>query len=118
MPTGGFGNFNRANKPHAHYTRTFLLELGVAEKDLLEPALSRFTLEDATLSEPVVLRYSVKNLIVVTSDFHRNRAELIFGRIFTGYNVSVYGSKTVLPQAELELLKQHENEAVARLIRR
>ena len=74
LPTGGFGeHFNRAANPHAHYTRNFLIEKGVPAEDVLEPALSRFTLKDASLSKPIVSRYSVENLIVVTSDFHLER---------------------------------------------
>ena len=119
LPTGGFGEFNKTSKPHAHYTRNFLRELGVPAEAILEPALSRFTLEDATLAEPIVAqhvaRHHVKDLIVVTSDFHRKRVELIFKKTFTGYNLSFYGSKTNLPQTELDVLLQHEKAAVARL---
>ncbi len=115
LPTGGFGDFNPANKPHAHYTRSFLLALGVSAEDILEPALSRFTLEDATLSQPVVVQHSVKDLIVVTSDFHRKRVELIFRRTFAGYNLSFKGSKTNLPRTELSALLHHEEKAIARL---
>ena len=115
LPTGGFGEFNKTSKPHAHYTRNFLRELGVPAEDILAPTLSRFTLEDATLSKPTVARQHVKDLIVVTSDFHRKRVELIFKKTFTGYNLSFYGSKTNLPQTELDVLLQHEKAAVARL---
>ena len=118
LPTGGFGDFNQTDKPHAHYTRNFLLGLGVAAEDILEPTLSRFTLEDATLAKPIILRHHVTNLVVVTSDFHRKRAELIFRQTFTGYALSFYGSKTDLPEAELEVLRQHEKEAMARLVDR
>ena len=118
LPTGGFGDFNRTSKPHAHYTRNFLLRLGVPAKDILEPVLSRFTLEDAILSQPIVSRHGVKDLIVVTSDFHRKRVELIFKKTFAGYSLRFYGSKTDLPEAELEVLRRHEQEAIARLVRR
>ena len=118
LPTGGFGEFNWTDRPHAHYTRDFLRGLGVPAEGILEPALSRSTLEDAALTRPIVARHNVQNLMVVTSDFHRKRAELIFGRAFTGYTLSFYGSKTDLPQAELERLQQHEREALTRLVHR
>lgn len=118
LPTGGFGNFNKTGKPHAYYTRRFLLELGVFANDILGPALSRSTFEDAVLSQPIVFRQGVKNLVVVTSDFHLERVELIFKRTFLGYNLSFFGSKTDLPQVELVALRQHEKEAIARLVRR
>ena len=118
LPTGGFGDFNQTDKPHAYYTRNFLLEHGVPARDILEPALSRFTLEDATLSKPIVSRYNAEALIVVTSDFHLERAKLIFKKTFTGCSLLFYGSKTDLPPAELDVLRQHEKEATARLLRR
>ena len=116
LPTGGFGeHFNRTDKPHASYTRSFFLDNGVPASDILEPALSRFTLEDAMLSKPIVSRYDVENLVVVTSDFHLERAKMIFERIFEGYSLSFRDSKTHLPQDELNALKAHEDEATARL---
>ena len=116
LPTGGFGeHFNRTAKPHAYYTRNFLLENGVPTKDILEPALSSFTLEDAALSRPIVDRYGIKDLIVVTSDFHLRRVKLIFERTFKGYTLSFRGSKTNLQQDELSALVAHEEQATARL---
>jgi len=86
LPTGGFGDhFNKTTEPHAHYTRNFLLGHGVTARDILESALSRFTHEDATLSKPIVSKYGVRNLIVITSDFHLERTRLIFERVFKGY---------------------------------
>ena len=118
LPTGGFGNFNQTNKPHAHYTHNFLLGLGVPTEDILEPALSRFTREDATLSQPIVTGYNVTNLIVITSDFHLKRVELIFKKTFVGYTLSFRGSKTNLSRTELGVLLQHEEKAIAWLERR
>ena len=115
LPTEGFGeHFNRAANPHAHYTRNFLIEKGVPAEDVLEPALSRFTLEDASLSKPIVSRYSVENLIVVTSDFHLERARLVFEQTFKGYDLSFRGSKTNLSLNELATLIKHEKQAIAR----
>lgn len=116
LPTGGFGDhFNRSPEPHAHLTRRWLLGHGVPEPDVLEPVLSRFTLEDAALSKPVVERCSVRQLRVVTSDFHVARAELVFRRAFPGYRLTFSGSRTQLPRPELERLLEHEQIALARL---
>lgn len=111
LPTGGFGDhFNRGPEPHAHLTRRWLLVRGV-----LEPVLSRFTLEDAALSRPVVERCGVRQLGVVTSDFHVARAELVFRRAFPGYQLTFSGSRTQLPRPELGRLPEHEQSALARL---
>ena len=119
LPTGGHGrHFNRAPEPHAHYTRRYLLAQGVPERDVLEPVLSRFTVEDAQLSLPVVARCGVRSLKVVTSDFHVARAKFIFEQVFPEHQLAFYGSKTVLPQPELERLLEHKKNALAELERR
>ncbi len=116
MPTGGFGaHFNRSPEPHAHLTRRWLLAHGVPERDVLEPVLSRFTLEDASLSQPVVEHYGVRHLKVVTSDFHLERAKRLFERVFSCYTLTFSGSRTRLSRRELGRLLEHEREALARL---
>ena len=97
LPTGGFGeHFNRTDQPHAFYTRRYLLGRGVLEGDILAPVLSTNTQEDARLSKPVIVSCGVRNVVVVTSDFHLARAELIFGREFRGFQLRFSASKTVL----------------------
>lgn len=86
-------------------------------RDVLEPVLSRFTLEDAALSKPVVERYGVQRINVVTSDFHVARAELIFKAAFPDHQLTFSGSRTQLPRPELEQLLAHEVGAVAELKR-
>jgi uncharacterized SAM-binding protein YcdF (DUF218 family) len=114
LPTGGFGeHFNRATQPHAFYTRCYLLEHSVPEQDILEPVYSSFTKEDASLSKPVVVSYGVRNVVVVTSDFHIARTKLIFGREFSGFQLSYRASQTMLSKRELDLLIQHERNALA-----
>ena len=108
-------NTSKTSEPHAYYTRNFLLASGVLAEHILEPALSRFTLEDATLSQPIVAKYGARDLTVVTSDFHLKRAKLIFEQVFEGYKLSFRGSKTDLPQGELSALAAHEKRAIARL---
>lgn len=111
LPTGGFGeHFNRSAEPHAHYTRRWLLEHGVPEKDISDPVYSRFTEEDARLSKPVVARLGVRLVKVVTSDFHVARAKLIFEDAFAGYQISFSASQTVLPRRELARLVEHEKK--------
>ena len=82
---------------------------------MLEPVLSRFTLEDAALSKPVIGRYGVRHLKVVTSDFHIARAEFTFGKVLPDYRLSFSGSTTRLPRRELGRLLEHEQTALARL---
>ncbi len=116
MPTGGFGaHFNRSPEPHAHLTRRWLLAHGVPEQDVLEPVLSRFTLEDAILSKSVLEGYGVRQLKIVTSDFHVARAEFIFEKMFSDYGLSFSGSTTRLPRRELGRLLEHEQNTLSQL---
>ncbi len=118
LPTGGFGDhFNRSPEPHAHLTRRWLRARGVPARDVLEPVLSRFTVEDAALSKPVVERYGVRQVRVVTSDFHVARAEFIFEAAFSGKALTFSGSRTRLSRRELGRLLEHEQAALARLSR-
>jgi uncharacterized SAM-binding protein YcdF (DUF218 family) len=115
--TGGYGNhFNTTEKPHAYYAKHYLISRQIPEQDILpEFVESSNTLEDARLSYPVVKRYGVKHVIVVTSDFHLDRAKYIFQQTFRDINLSFSGSHTDLPQQELVALRQHEQEALRKL---
>ena len=118
LPTGGFGDhFNRSPEPHAHLTRRWLRARGVPARDVLEPVLSRFTLEDAALSKPVVERHDVQHIKVVTSDFHLERAKLIFETVFSDYQLTFSASRTHLPRLELDRLLRHEEGATTELRR-
>lgn len=116
--TGGFGaHFNRTRLPHAAYLHQWLLAHGVPRDDIVEFALSRHTGEDARLALPIVERLGVRQLLVVTSDFHLARAEFIFRSIFPTYDIAFVGAPylpTCSP-AEQEGLIAHEARRLAEL---
>jgi len=116
--TGGFGeHFNRTAQPHADYLKQWLLAHGVPPHDILDFALSRHTGEDALLAQPIVERTGVRQLCVVTSDFHVERAALIFRRLFPTYTLEFVGAP-YLPAcspAEQERLVVHEAKRIAEL---
>jgi uncharacterized SAM-binding protein YcdF (DUF218 family) len=69
LPTGGYGaHFNTTHQPHAAYLKGYLTAHGIPEEDIVEFAESSNTIEDATLSKPIVLGYGVKHMLVITSD--------------------------------------------------
>lgn len=114
--TGGYGDhFNTTENPHAFYTKGYLLARQIPEQDILEFVESSNTLEDARLSYPIVKRYGVKHVIVVTSDFHLDRAKYIFQQTFKDVQLFFSGSHTDLPQQELEALRLHEQRALRKL---
>jgi uncharacterized SAM-binding protein YcdF (DUF218 family) len=120
--TGGYGaHFNTTGRPHAAYLKDYLTARGVDKGDVVEFAESRNTLQDASLSKPVVLKYGVAHIVVVTSDYHAARARYIFEREYAGTNVEIDFAIAQTDEAACELdldaLKRHEGEALERLKR-
>ncbi|HET9914514.1 MAG TPA: YdcF family protein, partial [Anaerolineales bacterium] len=88
--TGGYGaHFNTTGRPHAAYLRDYLVERGVPAEAIVEFAESATTLEDASLSKPIVLKYGAPQILVVTSDYHIDRARYVFEREFADTDVHI-----------------------------
>ncbi|CAN5591470.1 hypothetical protein BH09VER1_BH09VER1_41080 [soil metagenome] len=116
LPTGGWGeHFNTTNKPHGYYIGEYLKKRNVAATDILEVAESTNTIEDARLSQPIVERHGIDELLIVTSDFHVPRARFLFERQFPGMKMRFCGSPTDLPALELARRVAHEEQALTRL---
>jgi uncharacterized SAM-binding protein YcdF (DUF218 family) len=120
--TGGYGtHFNESNHPHAWYLAQYLIESGVPEKDILEYAESTNSIEDARLSRPIILKHSINRIIIVTSDYHLNRAEYIFNQVYKHMNVNIFFStaRTDIKNSELDILKliKHEEFALEKIKR-
>jgi uncharacterized SAM-binding protein YcdF (DUF218 family) len=118
--TGGYGaHFNTTHRPHAAYLKRYLSAQGIPEDCFVEYAESSNTLEDASLSKPVALKYDARWLVVVTSDYHLERARYVFEREFADTDVCILFSacrtNEAVCQLDLEALKRHEREALARL---
>ncbi|MCP4405577.1 MAG: YdcF family protein [bacterium] len=118
--TGGHGShFNTTDKPHVTYLKKHLLSRGIPEEDFVESAESSNTREDASLSKPIIMTYKVRHIVVITSDYHIDRAQSVFEREFTGTHVRVTFSASRTDEAlctlDLEEIKRHEREALAKL---
>lgn len=113
--TGGFGeHFNKTNRPHAEYAQDYLKSKGVPSSKFIDIAESSFTLEDATLSKPIIEKYGIENAILVTSDFHMERAVLVFSCICPSLKLTCSAAQTGLLDYEIEMLKEHESKAIER----
>jgi len=113
--TGGFGlHFNSTNIPHGKYLQEHLISKGVPPSSFIEIALSSFTREDATLSKPILEKHSIVNVILVTSDFHMERAKLVFNHILPKVNFVYSEAKTITNDAKFKELLQHEKNAIKR----
>jgi uncharacterized SAM-binding protein YcdF (DUF218 family) len=116
LPTGGWGkHFNTSDKPHAHYVKQELMGRGIPESAFLSCAESSNTIEDARLSRPILDVYPDAELIVVTSDFHADRARFLFTREFPERRITVSESLTHLPPEDIARLCTHEKQALEKL---
>lgn len=72
--------FNRTSKPHWHYVREVLLQLGLPEEQLERPGLEALhTVDEALLARELVIRLGQDlELLVITSAFHAKRARHLF----------------------------------------
>ena len=116
--TGGFGaHFNTTAKPNAYYAQQLLLAWGVPAADIVEFAESGHTLEDATLARPIVQRYGVEQLVIVTSDFHMPRVRFIFAHIFPACQLTFVEAEYLhlCSVEEQQRLIAHEAQALQRL---
>lgn len=115
--TAGFGkHFNTSAQPHATYTQRYLIQKGIPEETFLPPVLSANTYEDFKLMKKALEPFSVKTLIVVTSDFHLYRCKFLFNEFINHPNTIFLTSETVAPEVELEKLYAHEKRAMEQLI--
>jgi len=118
--TGGYGaHFNTTEKPHACYLKKFLEEQGIPEEAFAGFVESTNTLEDATMTKSVVTRHNPEEIIIITSDYHAERARYIFAREYahTGIRLTLSVSSTNRQQCDfdLDLLAQHERDAIAKI---
>ena len=117
--TGVFGpHFNTKQQPHYEYLKRILIHKGLNENEILSLIPSRHSVEDATLSHFIIEKYQPNHLIVVTSDYHEKRAELIFKTVFAPFfNISVVSASSEhIDPTIISKLVVHENKAFRDLI--
>ena len=113
--TGGFGaHFNETEHAHADYVKAYLKELGVHDTQFLPIAESRFTLEDALLTKPILQRADISEVVLITSSFHMKRAKYIFNRLCPELFLECVEAPTPVCEHELEKLLAHEVRALQR----
>ncbi len=102
--------------PRSAEARDYLLERGVQPAQLAPFVDSRNTVEDAFLSEPLVAGAgSPARLLIATSDYHAERARVIFEQVFAHLPVEVYGAPHPATPDERRALAAHEQQALQTL---
>ncbi len=114
--TGGFGeHFNVTNLPHAYYAQKKLIQKGIHHDDFLPYVLSTNTYEDFEMAKETIQSNAPGLLIVVTSDFHMERA-IMLQETLINYPQTIYlPAKSSLSKNELLPLIEHEKNAIKRL---
>jgi uncharacterized SAM-binding protein YcdF (DUF218 family) len=112
--TGGWGNhFNSSAQAHAVYAKEYLLAKGIPESAFLEFALSGNTVEDALKAKPILSGLENTKITIITSDFHLQRVQLIFGQILKGFSFELVGASSGFLESEHRMiLIAHEEEAI------
>ncbi len=111
--TGGWGDhFNTTTIAHAFYAQEYLIKRGVLKPDLLNPTLSSNTVDDAVKLKEPLENFKKCELILITSDFHMERVQLIFNEILKKYTISYIEAKNTLNVDELQMYENHEKKAV------
>lgn len=118
--TGGFGkHFNDSDKPHTFYMQKYLIGKGIVPEAILDQVMSSNTLEDASLSRQIIMKYRVDSILVVTSDFHYDRARYIFEREYSGLKTRISFSLCITDERscgfDLTKQKAHEKHSLRKL---
>ena len=117
--TGGYGpHFNTTDKPHAWYARQYLKGKGIPSHQILDSVESRNTVEDATLSKPLITTLQPALVTIITSDFHLHRAGLIFCDVYQRIVPLrfIAAPSYTLRLEELQVLMKHESNAIQNLL--
>ncbi|WP_234859499.1 YdcF family protein [Aquimarina aquimarini] len=116
--TGGWGaHFNTSDTAHAIHAQKYLIGKGIDIEAFLDPALSKNTVDDAVKIKPILSKIEVVNLVVITSDYHHDRVQLIFNQLLEKYDIEYIGVVSNLKKDEYEALIQHEKKAIQAIIK-
>ncbi len=95
------------------------MERDVALAVIVDSVMSTNTLEDASLTKPIIVKYNVDDLIVITSDFHYDRAHYIFEREYSDPNIKIRYSLCNTDEStcgfDLKSQKAHEKKSLRKL---
>lgn len=111
--TGGFGeHFNTTTTLHAEYLQQWLSSKGVRSEEFLPHITSSNTYEDIQGLSDVISCISNDLLIIVTSDFHIKRVQMLYKKLICHENVIFIPATSKLADSELLSRIAHEEKAI------
>lgn len=116
LTTGGWGShFNTAASAHGELVKADLIQRGIPENQFYPTALSAHTEDDAVKACEVLRTETVSRILLVTSDFHMDRACHYFQKVFPSIEIIPRPAKSSLSEAELSQRQAHEETRMARI---
>jgi uncharacterized SAM-binding protein YcdF (DUF218 family) len=97
-------------KSEASAMADYAATLGIPQGCIIKEEMSQDTIGNAFFSRKLLEGY--RNLLVVVYDYHRNRAEFIFRKVFgEGYRIKFSVVTSLMDKKRLELVKEAEEHS-------
>lgn len=111
----GYYGFMASYKPpitEASAMKEYMLKNGISDNDILLEEKSKDTIGNAYFTKIQYLKPNWwKNIVVVTSDFHLQRAKYVFEKVLgEDYHIHFIGTKNTLSAKDLELMILREKK--------
>lgn len=115
LVTGGLVQRGKGVKTEAEVMLRLADKYGVKSSRVILEKQALSTMDNAFYSKAILDEMGVKDLTIITSDFHMNRSKMIFTRILKHYNLSFVEDHPKLSSAELTLEQSVEKEMIPRI---
>lgn len=113
---GGYGHFNRAERPHGYYLRQFLLGRGLDPSHVLGVLESAHTVDEGLRTYRFLDGRDAIGLTIVTSNHHMARARLIFEHFFSPALLEYVSTGDGVDEDELRTRRAHEAMRVEEIL--
>lgn len=117
LTTGGWGtHFNQSAVSHGELMKRELVRRGIAATQFFPIAISAYTEADASSAKLILSPASIPRILLITSDFHMDRAEHYFKKYFPETEIRPCPAKSTLPREELAQRIVHEKKRMAEIL--
>jgi len=101
--TLGWDYRNDSNITLSKSFKNYLLSSGIPKEVIIENSYSRDTVGDAFFSKIIMSKKNFQNLVVITSDWHLQRAKIIFNLIYgKKFKIKFLDVKTVYHSSKIK----------------